>query len=336
MINSNNQKRDLISTRTLALNMNKICACIELYFDELPQKVKDNTHLLNIYSKLGEAFCTYWNLFCKAFDKYGDDLIKENNLELDILSIINNYDLELTRLNDIIYYGKKPSDIELEYVHKIYGKYLEYYSDEIYNNKGQVIYIDKYQFIIKQINGNFFINHFFHIIYGIYFIHKFNKIYDILKSRRELYNRKHIKFDNDNKIKMMNSCFSFDSVNIIKLLKKHGCDYKNDYQASIFYYENMYNTYSYFKNWQAFGFTEQEIIQDISAKLLQLLIRLSSTKSRNIYGDLEIRIEDDVKLNNNCKIIIFDGICEGTKQKHIINAVDKYANIFNIQHILPE
>lgn len=337
MIKSNNQKRSLIGTKTLGLNMNKVCACIELYFDKLPQKVKDNTHLLNIYSKLGEAFCTYWNLFCKLFDKYGDYLIKENNLELEIFTIMNNYNIELDRLIDIICYGKKPNDNEIECIHKIYGKYLKYYSDEIYSNKGEIIYNINYKFTIKEINKDFFINHFWHIIYGTYYMYKYDKIYNILKCRENLYNRIHLKFTDDDKIKVMDSCFRFDSVNIIKMLKKHGCDYINDFYTLLFNYENMYKAYFYFGSWQKFGLTEQEVIQDISGRLLQLLFTLSKTKSRNIYADLEIRIEDNIELNsNNCKIIIFDGICEGTKQKNIIKEVDKYANTYNIQHILPE
>ena len=132
MINSNNQKRDLIGTRTLGLNMDKICACIELYFDELPQKIKDNTHLLNIYSKIGEAFCVYWNLFCEVFDKYGDDLIKENNLELDVFNIINEYNIDLDRLNDIIANHEYPS--LQESLEELLNEYNEIDSGDPQNN----------------------------------------------------------------------------------------------------------------------------------------------------------------------------------------------------------
>lgn len=38
-------------TNTLALHMDKVCACTEIDYDKLPQLIQDKTHLLNIYGK---------------------------------------------------------------------------------------------------------------------------------------------------------------------------------------------------------------------------------------------------------------------------------------------
>ena len=57
-------------------------------------------------------------------------------------------------------------------------------------------------------------------------------------------------------------------------------------------------------------------------------------KNRIINANIEIRIPCNVELNKeNCKIIIFNGICDATQQSSLKSLPKKYYDKYNIQHI---
>ena len=54
----------------------------------------------------------------------------------------------------------------------------------------------------------------------------------------------------------------------------------------------------------------------------------------NINGHNEVRIEADIELNKeNCKIIIFKGLCNVTNQLQVIDTAEKYKEKYNIEII---
>ena len=71
-------------TNTLALHMDKVCACIEIDYDKLPQLIQDKTHLLNIYGKKAKDFCNLWNFVIKDVD--GDNAFY--NVKLELINLV--------------------------------------------------------------------------------------------------------------------------------------------------------------------------------------------------------------------------------------------------------
>ena len=68
--------------------------------------------------------------------------------------------------------------------------------------------------------------------------------------------------------------------------------------------------------------------------LLYWIEKLSKNKDRIINANIEVRIPSNVNLTkDNCKIIIFDGICDATKQSSLKNLPKKYYDKYNIEHI---
>ena len=71
--------------------------------------------------------------------------------------------------------------------------------------------------------------------------------------------------------------------------------------------------------------------------LIRWIEHLLESKSKIVNANIEIRIGSNVELNKeNCKIIIFDGICEATKQESLSKLPKKYYNLYNIEHIKPD
>ena len=64
------------------------------------------------------------------------------------------------------------------------------------------------------------------------------------------------------------------------------------------------------------------------------LDNLLKNKNRIINANIEIRIPCNVELNKeNCKIILFNGICDATQQSSLKTLPKKYYDTYNIQHI---
>ena len=60
------------TTPTLGLHDKKVCACIEIDYEKLPELMQQKTHLLNIYGEKAENFANYWNC-------YVDETVKDKN-----------------------------------------------------------------------------------------------------------------------------------------------------------------------------------------------------------------------------------------------------------------
>lgn len=67
-------------TPTLGLHQRKVCACIEIDYNKLPQLIQDKTHLLNIYGRKAKDFCNLWNHVIK--DVHGSNALYSVRIEI--------------------------------------------------------------------------------------------------------------------------------------------------------------------------------------------------------------------------------------------------------------
>ena len=75
----------------------------------------------------------------------------------------------------------------------------------------------------------------------------------------------------------------------------------------------------------------------VDGSLLRWLDELMENKQRIVNMNIEIRIASPIKLNkDNCKIKIFSGICEATKQESLLKLPKKYHDKYSIEYIEPK
>ena len=117
---------------------------------------------------------------------------------------------------------------------------------------------------------------------------------------------------------------------IINFMKNHGWQ-PEDTKRGVWQFAHEYYTDQDF----VVDDNDNEIKTDVT--IGRWLDEIVKSNSDILDKNVEIRISSDIEIDkNNCTIKIFDGICKGSKQLKVIKAVDKYKNLYNIQHVLPE
>lgn len=308
------------STDTLALNSAEICACIEIDYDKLDDLIKNKAHLLKIYDKEVNDFVNNWNKtignkdynvnkyngFCSA-GEYLYQLIENKDNNEETYSTYENISKNLYSI-----YKYKDSKLIKDLL-ECFEKFLsnkelnatDRYGNKVSNSLIETILsasITKDKIDIDKLKTNI----------------KEYKNYVKFFSKSNL-----TPFDDNERKELIEIVLKFDFISGIKLLRKHG--WNSAYTTKM----KEFNT----------GKTkeldrETEEYKDYSWNILFWLNDIMKNKDKIKKGDLEIRIASDVKIDkDNCKIIIFDGMCNATKQKKLKKLPAKYYEKYNIEHI---
>lgn len=145
-----------------------------------------------------------------------------------------------------------------------------------------------------------------------------------MKKQISFYSRKTFKKFTDDEVKeLAEYAVTFNWIAVIKMMKEHGWEPGDKFIGSIF----MGGKRRYKRS--------DGVYEDTQLMLWIEYIQENPNKLFNT--DIEIRIPANVELNKeNCKIIIFDGICEATEQEYLINLPKKYYEKYNIEHVKPK
>lgn len=329
IIDSNNHKRSIEGlTPTLALHMKKICACIEIDYDKLDQLIQDKTHLLNIYGKKAEEFVNQWNYIvnrttlddensmvtyykCKLdFTKFVKDTIEKNDEEL-----LNSLKFIWDEFN---LYNKKDDPKGKLAFDKIYEIFLKYYPKEQlektvkdWAGRERIFFYDELAYYIGHGFG-----------YGFPSINHVEYCMKDLQKHSSFYQRTNLKeFTEKETQQLVDYVIKFDVLNIIKMMRNHGWRYGDSNLHDIFVYRRLQSQSGEYFDGQLMTW-----IDDL----------MNNKKTRIVNANIEIRIGSNVELNKeNCKIIIFDGICDATNQSSLKKLPAKYYKKYNIEHIEP-
>ena len=323
-IDSNNRKISMDGlTTTLALHMKKVCCCIEIDYDKLDKLIQDKTHLLNIYGTKAEHFVNLWNYQVNKI-KGSNEYFNFNSIKVDLAKLIKN---ALKDDNDELieslkyvwdqykFDEKRHDDIGKLADNKIREILLKYYSNEELNSLTKDYFrreISVYDDLIKtQIGWGFG--------YGFPSEYNLNSVIDEYSKAANFAKREKLKPINDNdKEKLIDYLIKFDALNIVKLLRSHGWRF-GDSKMQIFLGKGVLNDGSNAKT---------------DGSLLRWLDELMENKQRIVNMDIEIRIASPILLNkDNCKIKIFSGICEATKQESLLKLPKKYHDKYVIEYI---
>lgn len=322
-------------TPTLALHMKKLCACIEIDYDKLPELMQQKTHLLNIYGQKAEDFANYWNY-------YVDDIVKDKNgfvawysCRKEILQLCKDIaegnDEEMKEALDTLHNEytiirkwdeekAKPIIKEFEKIFRKHYPQKDLYEEEkdYSGNKQRFICneIRRYFMGLPYVSGSESTCE--GIIKGI---KKVDKEIKESQERVKFYSTRNFKrFEDDEIEEFKEIVIKFDVIGAIKMLKNHGWRFGDSELLSFCRYRVQQNNGKY---------TDGSIGIWID--------NLLKSKSRIINADIEIRIASNVEINkDNCKIIIFDGICDATKQESLKKLPAKYYKQYNIEHIKSE
>lgn len=315
-------------TPTLGLHQRKVCACIEIDYNKLPQLIQDKTHLLNIYGRKAKDFCNLWNHVIK--DVHGSNALY--SVRIEIINLVKEANEKAengdTELKDSLKHLWSSYSIDKRYkdseskpawdrIENIFKKY--YPNTDLYKEIDQYAYSDSL-FITDETRI-----HMRNIHYEYPFGDEGNDELDrVLKKSKQLlsfFNRTNLKQFNDDEVEeLAEYAMKFDVINIIKMLAKHGWRFGDHNIGTMFWGK---------------GYGADGKIYD--GTLIRWIDELTKNKNRIINADIEIRIASNVKINKeNCKIIIFDGICEATEQTDLNDLPDKYYKKYNIEHISPK
>lgn len=326
-IKSNNRKISMEGlTPTLALHMKKVCCCIEIDYDKLDKLIQDKTHLLNIYGTKAEHFVNLWNYQINRI-KGSNEYFNYNSIKVDLAKLIKNALKDdndeliesLKYIWDQYNFDKKRHDDAGKLAdNKIREILLKYYSDEELNSltkdylgRELSVYND---LIRSQIGWGF--------SYSFPNEYNLNNVIEEYSKAANFAKRERLKPINDkDKEKLIDYLIKFDAINIVKLLHSHGWRF-GDSKMEIFLSRGVLNDGSRTK---------------VDGSLLRWLDELMENKQRIINMDIEIRIASPIKLNkDNCKIKIFSGICEATKQESLLKLPKKYYDKYSIEYIEPQ
>lgn len=326
-IKSNNRKISMEGlTPTLALHMKKVCCCIEIDYDKLDKLIQDKTHLLNIYGTKAEHFVNLWNYQINRI-KGSNEYFNYNSIKVDLAKLIKNALKDdndeliesLKYIWDQYNFDKKRHDDAGKLAdNKIREILLKYYSDEELNSltkdylgRELSVYND---LIRSQIGWGF--------SYSFPNEYNLNNVIEEYSKAANFAKRERLKPINDkDKEKLIDYLIKFDAINIVKLLHSHGWRF-GDSKMEIFLSRGVLNDGSRTK---------------VDGSLLRWLDELMENKQRIINMDIEIRIASPIKLNkDNCKIKIFSGICEATKQESLLKLPKKYHDKYSIEYIEPQ
>lgn len=306
-------------TNTLALHMSKVCACIEIDYDKLPKLIQNKTHLLNIYGKKAKDFCNLWNFVIRDVD--GDNAFY--NVKLELINLVkranekDNKELHdsLKHIWPYVKYKDDEAQVAWKIIEKIFKKY--YPNKDLYEKADDFDgSYNKDPFIVAVCNACMK-----NISYtypedtnSTDFLNKVNETKKYLK----FFNRTNLKpFTDEDEEELAEYTIKFDVINVIKTLAKHGYRF-GDYDIGMMF--------------RGIGRGNDGKLYD--GTLIHWIEKLSKNKDRIINANIEVRIPSNVNLTkDNCKIIIFDGICDATKQTSIKNLPKKYYNKYNIEHM---
>ena len=324
-IKNNNRRLSMDGyTPTLALHMKKVCACIEIDYDKLDKLVQDKAHLLNIYGKKAEHFVNLWNNRVKSIENSNEYYIF-HALKVDLAELILSAyeDASGDLLNSLKHlwgrykFEEKYTDEEAELAHKELWKLAsKYYSEETLEEQIKNYYGNEVSFYVDLMSGQIG----FGWSYGFPTKESCHSVIERHSKCKEFAKRERLKpFTEYEAEQLADMLVKFDFINVVKLLRKHGWRFGDSY------IEGFLGKY-YFKD---------NTIGDGS--LLVWLDALMKNKKRIVNMDIEIRIASPVLLNkDNCKIKIFTGICEATKQEGLRKLPKKYYDKYNIEYIEPE
>ena len=125
------------------------------------------------------------------------------------------------------------------------------------------------------------------------------------------------RFEDDEIEQFKEMVIKFDVIGTVKMLKNHGWRFGD---SNLLHFCG--------------GRMKRDNGKYIDGSLGIWLDNLLKSKNRIINANIEIRIPCNVELNKeNCKIIIFNGICDATQQSSLKSLPKKYYDKYNIQHI---
>ncbi len=341
IIDQNNKSEWHGGTQTLGLHADKICCCIEIDYDKLDKLIQDKTHLLNIYGQKAIEFCNLWN-YLVCFKQIQEEITGLNDTALEILNLYENNkiykqlildifdktcwdDVELYKDKKYTSFWKKIEEIfkrNFPNIKELYGE-GGFYEVPGKNGKNNYYYnsfiFNTFKYIIRYIGWN-----------------KDNKDYlnNIKKQwqlRSEFYRRDLKKFTEEESKQLSEYAIKFDVISIIKMLKKHGWRFGDSLLDEF----NTIDSWGDYSREQKISVLPGHNDNDYyDGSLIKWIDQLSKSKNRIIRANIEIRVGADIKLNKeNCKIIIFDGICKATNQTYLLNLPKKYYQKYNIEHI---
>ena len=160
-----------------------------------------------------------------------------------------------------------------------------------------------------------------------------NNIKKQWKLRSEFYRRDLKKFTEEESKQLSEYAIKFDVISIVKMLKNHGWKFGDSLLDEF----NTIDSWGDYSREQKISVLPGHNDNDYyDGSLIKWIDQLSKSKNRIIRANIEIRVGADIKLNKeNCKIIIFNGICDATKQSELKQLSKKYYDQYNIQHIEP-
>ena len=331
-----NNKRKLSMdgyTPTLALHMKKVCACIEIDYDKLPELMQQKTHLLNIYGQKAEDFANYWNFYVDKIVKDKNGFVAWYACKEEILQLCKDiaegkYNKEMEEALDLLHneYNiiKKWDEEKAKPIIKEFEKiFCKHYPEKnLYEEEKD--YLGNVQRFICYETRRYFMS-MPYVCDGESLCEEIKKKYENInkeiknsKERVKFYSTRNFKrFEDDEIEEFKEIVIKFDVIGAVKMLKNHGWRFGDSELLTFCRYR-----------------VRQENGKYTDGSLGIWLDCLLKSKSRIVNANIEIRIASNVELNkDNCKIIIFDGICEATKQESLKKLPDKYYKLYNIEHI---
>ena len=321
------------TTPTLGLHDKKVCACIEIDYEKLPELMQQKTHLLNIYGEKAENFANYWNYYVDETVKDKNGIVANYACKVDVLQLFKDivegkYDIkmedalnELHNEYDVIENWDnekaKPLVKKIENIFKNHYPQKDLYEEvkDYLGNKRKFIYYETkiYFMCLPYISNNE--NTCEELKKNLTSI---NGAIDDCKQHIKFYSLRNFKrFEDDEIEQFKEMVIKFDVIGTVKMLKNHGWRFGDSELLHFCKYRVKRDNGKYTDG--SLGIWLDEILK---------------SKNRIINANIEIRIPCNVELNKeNCKIIIFNGICDATKQSSLKSLPKKYYDKYNIQHI---
>lgn len=321
------------TTPTLGLHDKKVCACIEIDYEKLPELMQQKTHLLNIYGQKAENFANYWNCYVDETVKDKNGIVAWYACKADVIQLCKDitegkYDVKmeeaLNTLHDQNNVIKKWNDETAEplvkEIEKIFKKH--YPQKDLYEEIRDYSY-HKQKFICYETSRYFMA--FPWISDDENTCEKLKRstkrINNELDESRQLVNfyssRNFKRFEDDEIEQFKEMVIKFDVIGTVKMLKNHGWRFGD---SNLLHFCG--------------GRMKRDNGKYTDGSLGIWLDNLLKNKNRIINANIEIRIPCNVELNKeNCKIILFNGICDATQQSSLKTLPKKYYDTYNIQHI---
>lgn len=335
-IKANNRRISMEGTTpTLGLHDKKVCACIEIDYEKLPELMQQKTHLLNIYGEKAENFANYWNYYVDETVKDKNGIVAWYACRVDVLQLCKDivegkYDNTMEEALNILHNqydvmkkwddeNAKPLVKEIEKIFKKHYPQKDLYEeirDYLYNKRIFICYeTSRYFMAFPYIGSNE--NTCEELKKKLT---RINDEIDDSKQHVKFYSSRNFKRFEDNEIEQFKEMvIKFDVIGTVKMLKNHGWRFGDSDLLHFCGYRIKQDNGKY-----------------TDGSLGIWLDDLLNSKNRIVNADIEIRIPCNVEINKeNCKIIIFNGICDATKQSGLKSLPKKYYDKYNIQHVEP-